>query len=145
LESDLLLATELAGNFTAINDELVDALLSILRSGDRSEAVRGRAAISLGLVLEHADTEPFEDAEAIGEWAPPGRTSPPSSPRARPRSPYGWPRSTPLRKYLEHLYLKRFGRACPDAAIPIEDRGRLQEQKKKARRAAKRHRAAEAP
>jgi len=62
LESDLLLATELAGDFTVINDELVDALLSILRSGDKPEAVRGPAAISLGPVLEHADTEGFEDA-----------------------------------------------------------------------------------
>jgi hypothetical protein len=65
LESDLLLATELAGDFTVINDELVDALLSILRSGDRPEEVRGRAAISLGPVLEHADTEAFEDAEDL--------------------------------------------------------------------------------
>jgi hypothetical protein len=64
-ESDLLLATELAGDFTVINDELVDALLSILRSGDRPEEVRGRAAISLGLVLEHADTEAFEDADDL--------------------------------------------------------------------------------
>jgi hypothetical protein len=64
-ESDLLLATELAGDFTVINDELVDALLSILRSGDRPEEVRGRAAISLGPVLEHADTEAFEDAEDL--------------------------------------------------------------------------------
>ena len=64
-ESDLLLATELAGDFTVINDELVDALLSILRSGDRSEKVRGRAAISLGPVLEHADTVGFEDADDL--------------------------------------------------------------------------------
>src|SRR3990172_2635043 len=63
--SDLLLATELAGDFTVINDELVDALLSILRSGDRPEEGRGRAAISLGPVLEHADTEAFEDAEDL--------------------------------------------------------------------------------
>ena len=61
--SDLLLATELAGDFTVINDELVDALLSILRSGDKSEKVRGRAAISLGPVLEHSDTEGFEAAD----------------------------------------------------------------------------------
>ena len=40
-ESDLLLATELAGDFTVINDALVDALLSILGS-DKSEKVRGR-------------------------------------------------------------------------------------------------------
>ncbi len=64
-ESDLLLATELAGDFTVINDELVDALLSILRSGDKSEKVRGRAAISLGPVLEHADTEGLEDVDDL--------------------------------------------------------------------------------
>ena len=64
-ESERLLATELAGDFTVINDELVDALLSILRSGDVSEGVRGRAAISLGPVLEHADVEGFEDPESV--------------------------------------------------------------------------------
>jgi hypothetical protein len=64
-ETDLLLATELAGDFTVINDELVDALLSILRSGDKSEKVRGRAAISLGPVLEHADTEGLEDVDDL--------------------------------------------------------------------------------
>jgi hypothetical protein len=63
--SDLLLATELAGDFTVINDELVDALLSILRSGDRPEEVRGGAAISLGPVLEHVDTEGFEDPDDL--------------------------------------------------------------------------------
>jgi len=55
-ESDLLLAAELAGDLTVINEELVEALLSILRRGDRPERVRGRAAISLGPILEHADT-----------------------------------------------------------------------------------------
>src|SRR5437867_317118 len=64
-ESDLLLATELAGDFTVINDELVDALLSILRGGDKPEEVRGRAAISLGPVLEQADTGGFEDADDL--------------------------------------------------------------------------------
>src|SRR5713101_8395042 len=64
-ESDLLLATELAGDLTVINDELVDALLFILRSGDKSEMARGRAAISLGPVLEHADTESLEDADDL--------------------------------------------------------------------------------
>jgi hypothetical protein len=63
--SDLLLAAELAGNLTVINDELVGALLSILRRGDKPEAVRGQAAISLGPVLEHADTEGFEDADDL--------------------------------------------------------------------------------
>jgi hypothetical protein len=64
-ESDRLLATELAGDFTVINDGLVDALLSILRSGDASEEVRAKAAISLGPVLEHADTNGFDDPDDV--------------------------------------------------------------------------------
>ena len=64
-ESDLLLAAELAGDLTVINDELVEALLFILHRGDRSDEVRGRAVISLGPVLEHADTQRFEDADDL--------------------------------------------------------------------------------
>lgn len=61
-EGDRLLAAELAGDFTVINDELADALLSVLRSGDESEKLRGKAVISLGPVLEQADLHGFEDA-----------------------------------------------------------------------------------
>lgn len=61
--SDRLLATELAGDYTVINDELVDALLSILQSDDESEQLRARAAISLGPVLEHADIDGFDDPD----------------------------------------------------------------------------------
>src|SRR5437867_5327255 len=64
-EPDLLLATGLAGDFSVINDELAEVLLSILRSDDKSEQVRGNAAISLGPALEHADTEGFEDSEDL--------------------------------------------------------------------------------
>lgn len=64
-ESDLLLASELAGDFTVIDDALADALLVILRSDNTSEQVRGQAAISLGPVLEHADTEGFEAADQL--------------------------------------------------------------------------------
>src|ERR1700675_661014 len=64
-DSDRLLAAELAGDFTVIDDELVDALLSILRSPDESAALRGQAAISLGTVLEHADTDEFEDTDDV--------------------------------------------------------------------------------
>src|SRR2546428_11011641 len=64
-DADLLLAAELAGDLTVIDDELVDALLSILGSDDKSEKVRGRAAISLGPVLEYADTVGFEDADDL--------------------------------------------------------------------------------
>jgi hypothetical protein len=64
-ESDRLVAAELAGDFTVVNDELVDALLSILGSPDESAELRGRAAISLGPVLEHADTDEFEDPDDL--------------------------------------------------------------------------------
>ena len=62
-ESELLLAAELAGDFTVINDELADALVFVLQSADQSEKIRAQAAISLGPVLEHADTAGFEDAD----------------------------------------------------------------------------------
>lgn len=64
-ESDRLLAAELAGDFIVINDELVGALLSILRNRTESEELRGKAAISLGPVLEQADTDGFEDPDDL--------------------------------------------------------------------------------
>jgi uncharacterized protein (UPF0147 family) len=45
-----------------VNDELVEALLAILRKNQESKQVRARAAISLGPILEYADTEGFDDA-----------------------------------------------------------------------------------
>src|SRR6266540_6565361 len=64
-EADRLLAAELAGDFTVINDELADALLSVLRSDEEPEKLRGQAAISLGPVLEHADIHRFEEADDV--------------------------------------------------------------------------------
>ena len=63
--SDRILAAELAGDFTVINEELVDALLFILKSSTESEELRGRAVISLGPVLEYADMEGFEDRDDV--------------------------------------------------------------------------------
>jgi hypothetical protein len=51
IESDRLLATDMAGDFTVVNDELVEALLSILRNSEESKQVRVRGAISLGPIL----------------------------------------------------------------------------------------------
>jgi hypothetical protein len=62
-DADRRLAVELAGNFTAVDDELAEALLSTLRSGENSAEVRSRAAISLGPVLEHGDTAGFGDVD----------------------------------------------------------------------------------
>jgi len=64
-DSDRLLAAELAGEFVVINDELVNALLSILRSNGESEQLRSKAAISLGPALEHADVDGFDDPDDV--------------------------------------------------------------------------------
>jgi|GEM_PF-192395 len=63
--SDRLLAAELAGGLVAINDELVDALLTLLGSDVEAESLRAQAAISLGPVLEQADTDGFEDPDDV--------------------------------------------------------------------------------
>lgn len=64
-ETDRLRAADLAGDITVINDELVDILLSILQNGNESEKLRAKAVISLGPVLERADTDGFEDPDDV--------------------------------------------------------------------------------
>jgi hypothetical protein len=59
--SDRLLAAELAGDYTAMNDELAHAFLDILANAHEPENLRGQAAIWLGPVLEQADTDGFEN------------------------------------------------------------------------------------
>jgi hypothetical protein len=63
-ETDLLVAAELAGNVVVVDDKLADALLSILADGRKSEELRSRAAIALGPILEHGDTEGLDDDDA---------------------------------------------------------------------------------
>jgi hypothetical protein len=69
-EDDLRAAAELAGNLVVMNDELANALLSIVGDNARSEEVRGRAAIALGPVLEQADTHGFEEDEVDTDLVP---------------------------------------------------------------------------
>jgi len=64
-ESDRVVAAELAGDLTVINDDLADALLTIANTADEPEQLRARAAISLGPILEHADTDGFEDPDDV--------------------------------------------------------------------------------
>lgn len=96
--SDRLLAAELAGDYTVINDELVDALLSILQGDDESERLRGKAAISLGPVLEHADIDGFDDPDDV---------------------PITEPTFRKIQESLRRLYL--------DAALPKKVRRRILE------------------
>lgn len=42
-----------------------------------------------------------------------------------------------LPRFIEELYLERFGKTAPDTVMSIEERARLELQKKQARRAAK--------
>jgi len=64
-ESDRLAAAELAGEFTVIDDDLADALLAVAGSANEPEQLRAKAAISLGPILEHADTDGFEDPDDV--------------------------------------------------------------------------------
>ena len=63
--SDRLAAAELAGNLVAMNDDLADALLAVLRNSAEEVPLRAQAAISLGPVLEQADTDEFEDPDEV--------------------------------------------------------------------------------
>ena len=64
-ECDRVVAAQLAGDLTVINDELADSLMAILRSADEPEELRARAAISLGPVLEQADIDGFDDPDDV--------------------------------------------------------------------------------
>lgn len=64
-KSDRLLAADLAGDYTVINDELAVVLLSIVRNDAESEDLRARAVISLGPILETAYFDEFEDPEDV--------------------------------------------------------------------------------
>ena len=50
-----------------------------------------------------------------------------------------------LREYIEHVYLKRFGKPSPDNTTSVEERLRLAQEKKEARRASKRQPSIETP
>lgn len=64
-ESDRLMAAELAGDFTVIDDDLADDLMAIVRDAEEPETLRARAAISLGAVLEQGDTDGFDDPDDV--------------------------------------------------------------------------------
>ena len=63
--SDRLLAAELAGDFTIIEDEIAETLLSVVSDQREHAPLRVAAAISLGPGLEHADMMGFDDPEDI--------------------------------------------------------------------------------
>jgi hypothetical protein len=64
-KSDRLIAAELAGDYTVINDQLADSLLAIIRRPDEPRQLRATAAIALGPALEAAETDGFEDPDDV--------------------------------------------------------------------------------
>jgi hypothetical protein len=62
-ESDRIPAAELAGDFTVVNEDVVDALLSACVAAPSPEAAR--AGGYLGPILEYADTDGFEDGATV--------------------------------------------------------------------------------
>ena len=64
-EEDRLLAAELGGDFTVVNDDLAITLLSLGQDARETEEMRTTALISLGAALEHSYVTEFEDPDDI--------------------------------------------------------------------------------
>jgi HEAT repeats len=64
-ESDRLIAADLAGDVTVINDDLADALMAVIGGAEEPDELRAQAAISLGPVLDQADTDGFDDPDDV--------------------------------------------------------------------------------
>jgi hypothetical protein len=62
-ERSRILAADLAGDFTVMNDSMADTLMSILKSGDEPAELRATVAISFGAALEAADIHGVDDPE----------------------------------------------------------------------------------
>jgi hypothetical protein len=60
-ESDRLIAAELAGDLVVMNDDLAKLLVEIANNAGNPDRLRTQAAISLGPVLDQADTLGFDD------------------------------------------------------------------------------------
>ena len=63
--TERLLAAELAGDYTVVDDHLAEALLVIVGDANEMDDIRGTAAISLGVALEHTDTMGFDDPDDV--------------------------------------------------------------------------------
>ena len=53
------------------------------------------------------------------------------------------PWKAPLPEFIQHLYVKRFGRERPEVVMSVQDRARVTEPKRAARKETKRHARAE--
>ena len=65
--ADRLLAADLAGDYTAINDDLAHLLLSVLQDNNEPDELRAHAVISFGAALESAMTEFDEESNSFDD------------------------------------------------------------------------------
>jgi hypothetical protein len=64
-ESDRLIAAELAGDLTVMNDQLAASLMKIVSAPDEPGKLRATASISLGPVLEQSYFDQFDDPDDV--------------------------------------------------------------------------------
>jgi hypothetical protein len=64
-ETTRLVAAELAGEISVIDDGIAEALLAVARTPSEPEMLRLKALYSLGPGIEYADIEGFEDTEDV--------------------------------------------------------------------------------
>ena len=63
--ADRILAAELGGDYTAMNDEIAGALLAIVGNVSEPAELRAAAAVAFGATLEAGDTYEFDDPESV--------------------------------------------------------------------------------
>jgi hypothetical protein len=63
--ADRILAAELGGDYTAMNDELAEALLTVVGNENETGELRAAAAVAFGATLEAGDTYEFDDPESV--------------------------------------------------------------------------------
>lgn len=62
--ADRLIAADLAGDMVVIDDDMAEALLTVVRTPAEPEQLRAKAAISLGPVLEQTAADGFEEGDS---------------------------------------------------------------------------------
>ena len=65
--ADRLIAAELAGDITVVDNDMANVLLTVLKSPDEPEELRARAAIALGPALELAYTDFDEELDGFDD------------------------------------------------------------------------------
>lgn len=60
-----MLAAELSGDPVVVSDDIVRALMKILRASQEPELLRVTSAVALGPILEQADTDGFDEPDGV--------------------------------------------------------------------------------